>query len=444
MSAFPITDHSPVLYSGPPPARSEVVVIGAGVIGICTALYLAQAGHQVTVIEKGRVAGEQSSRNWGWIRQQGRDPAELPIMKEANALWRDLARQTNVDFGLRQGGTTYIARTLKERDGFAAWLPHAQACGVDTRMLSRAEIKAQYPDIKDPIAGALHTPSDLRAEPWLAVPALARIARRAGVRIVENCAVRMLDIEAGRVSGVMTEAGRIKTSQAVLAAGAWSALFLRNHGVSIPQLAVRENVAATTALPEITPGAVADPQVSIRRRLDGGYTLAPSGIAELFIGPDAFRALPKYLPQLLATPFKQTCLPAAPKGFPDAWDTPRRWAADQVTPFERMRILNPKPNMSQLTRAAKRLAGTFPNLPAFRLRTTWAGMIDTMPDVVPIVDHCADLPGLIIGTGMSGHGFGIGPGMGKVLAALVTGDRVGHDLHRFRFSRFSDGSRIKL
>jgi glycine/D-amino acid oxidase-like deaminating enzyme len=71
-------------------------------------------------------------------------------------------------------------------------------------------------------------------------------------------------------------------------------------------------------------------------------------------------------------------------------------------------------------------------------------MIDTMPYVVPVIDACAALPGLWIGTGLSGHGFGIGPGVGRVLASLVAGDAPGHDLARFRLSRFSDGSPIRL
>ena len=70
-------------------------------------------------------------------------------------------------------------------------------------------------------------------------------------------------------------------------------------------------------------------------------------------------------------------------------------------------------------------------------------MIDTMPDIVPVVDSCAPIPGLVIGTGMSGHGFGIGPGIGRVLAALVMGDAPGHDLSRFRADRFSDGTPIR-
>jgi glycine/D-amino acid oxidase-like deaminating enzyme len=89
-------------------------------------------------------------------------------------------------------------------------------------------------------------------------------------------------------------------------------------------------------------------------------------------------------------------------------------------------------------------ARAFPGLGRPRLKTVWAGMIDTMPDVVPVVDHAASIPGLTIATGMSGHGFGIGPGMGRVLADLMRGRAPGHDLARFRLSRFSDGSKIDL
>lgn len=444
MQAFPISEATPISYAAPLPERAEVVVIGGGVIGVCTALYLAQGGHDVVLLEKGRIAGEQSSRNWGWIRQQGRDPDELPIMVEAIGRWQELAKQTNQDFGLRQGGVTYFAQTAKQLARYEVWLPHAHAQGVDTRILTATEVSALFPGIRGQIAGALHTPSDMRAEPWQAVPALAAIARRAGARIREGCAVRAVDIAAGRICGVITEAGSLATSNVVLAGGAWSSLFLRNHGVSIPQLSVRESVAATQPLPEVSMGAAADNRVAFRRRADGGYTLSPAGISELMIGPDAFRALPKYLPQLRAAPFKQSYLPAAPRGFPDAWGTPRSWSADARSPFEDMRVLNPAPNMGQIRRLLRRFATLFPTLPPARARSVWAGMIDTMPDVVPIVDHMPQIPGLVVGTGMSGHGFGIGPAMGRVLAALVTGDPLGHDLTRFRSTRFDTPGAVRL
>ena len=117
---------------------------------------------------------------------------------------------------------------------------------------------------------------------------------------------------------------------------------------------------------------------------------------------------------------------------------------DAPSPFEAMRILNPAPNARKVAELARGLAQTFPELGTVEVATAWAGMIDTMPEVVPVVDHAASIPGLIIATGMSGHGFGIGPGFGRVIADLVMGDDPGHDLRRFRLSRFSDGSRLEL
>src|SRR5438093_5573528 len=143
----------------------------------------------------------------------------------------------------------------------------------------------------------------MRAEPWLSVLAIARLAARKGVKIVENCAARILEISAGRVSGVWTEAGHIETSCVLLAGGVWSSLFLRRHGVSIPQLSVRSTVAATEPMPEVHAGAAAEDRIAFRRRQDGGYTLAPGGGSLLYVGPDAFRHATKYLPGLMANPF---------------------------------------------------------------------------------------------------------------------------------------------
>ncbi len=431
-------------WPGPPPSDADVVVIGGGVIGVCTALFLARAGKRVVLLEKGRIAGEQSSRNWGWIRQQGRDPDELPIMVEAGRLWRELAAETNVDIGLTQNGVTYLARSDADMARYASWIPHAQACDVDTTLLSARQVADLIPNMATPCAGAMYTASDMKAEPWAAVPALAGIAARAGATLVENCAVRTLDLEAGQIAGVVTEAGRISCSEVVLAGGAWSSLFLRRHGVALPQLSVRATVAALHAAPMPYMGAAADNRIAFRPRADGGYSVAAGGFHELFVGPDAFRVLPKYLTQLRADPFGTRFLPAAPKGYPDGWGTPRKWSGDDASPFEAHRVLNPAPNLRKVGRLVEDFGKMFPQLGSVQVKSAWAGLIDTMPDVVPVIDRIATIPGLTVGTGMSGHGFGIGPGVGRVLAALVLGDDPGHDLTRFRFARFGDGSPMRL
>ncbi len=442
MSQAPITEAAPVRYPGPPPERADLVVIGGGIVGVTTALFAARKGLSVALVEKGRIAAEQSSRNWGWIRQQGRDPAELPIMMEANRLWPELARETNEEIGLRQTGVTYLARDDAAMARFEAWLPHAREHDLDTHPMSREEVAEMLPGAAADWAGGLRTPSDMRAEPALAVPALARLAVRAGVQIVENCAARGVDREAGRVVGVVTEQGRIKAGAVVLAGGAWSSLLLRREGIAIPQLSVRATAAATEALPEVHGGGAGDDRLAFRRREDGGYTIASAGFHELFVGPDALRAFGSFARQWLADLGGTRLRAAAPRGYPDAWSTPRRWGEDEASPFERMRVLDPAPNRRMLARIARDFARAFPALGPVRLRAAWAGMIDVMPDVVPVVDE-SPLRGLWICTGMCGHGFGIGPAMGRIMADLVTGAEAGHDLARFRFGRFTDGSRLK-
>lgn len=103
---FPFSEADAVQHSGPLPQKSEVVIVGGGVIGVSTALYLARNNIEVTLLEKGRIAAEQSSRNWGWIRKQGRDADELPIVMEACRLWQELAQECGEDIGLQQTGVT--------------------------------------------------------------------------------------------------------------------------------------------------------------------------------------------------------------------------------------------------------------------------------------------------------------------------------------------------
>lgn len=440
---FPFTLQSLPEHCGALPNSCDVVVIGAGIIGVMTAWELAKTGLRVVVLEKGRVAAEQSSRNWGWIRSQGRDPAELPIMAEAAAMWQQMARDSPEDIGLRRTGVAYLASKPDEVGRYEDWLSNSKAHGFDSRILSGEEAANLVPKSAKSWAGALWTQNDMRAEPWVALPALARAAVRDGVQIVEGCAVRALDIAGGKVAGVETEHGRISAPEVVLAGGAWSQLFLRRHGISIPQLSVRATVAATESLPDVFQGGAVDDRLAWRRREDGGYTLAPPDFHELYVGPDAFRALRSYAKPLIADPFGTRFLPAALTGFPDAWGTTRNWAADEVSPFEKMRILNPAPNAGKVTNLARDFAATFPELGPVKIRTAWAGMIDTMPDAVPVVDR-APLDGLTIATGMCGHGFGIGPAFGRIVARIVRGAAAGYDMRRFRFGRFTDGSKLVL
>jgi len=440
---FPIGLHTSPQFATKPPRDTDVVIIGGGIIGIMSAYFLAQRGLRTCVVEKGRVACEQSSRNWGWIRQQGRDAAELPIMMEANRLWHEIAAKLDTDIGLTQGGITYMSRTEKRAAGFERFTKIAAEHGLDTRLLSSKDLRQHIPGMQRDFVMGMVTPSDLRAEPWLAVPAIARLAASVGVEIVEHCAVRSLDISAGRVSGVVTEHGRISAPHVLLAGGAWSSLFLQNHGISIPQLSVRATVVATQPMEQVYTGGATDEHIAFRARQDGGYSLATGITHDLYLGRDAFRHAPKFWPAFKQDPFNNRLIPMGPKDFPDAWGIDRAWGSGP-SPFEKMRVLNPPPSQKALGVIYREFHALFPQLPKIETKRVWAGMIDTMPDVVPILDHCPDLDGLTIATGMCGHGFGIGPAIGRVMADMIQGKPTGYDLSRFRFSRFTDGSPIDL
>lgn len=202
------------------PKSSDVVVIGGGIIGIMTALFLAKDGISVTVCEKGEVGHEQSGRNWGWVRIMGRDPGEIPLGLESMRLWSEMDKLVGGDTGFTRSGIVYVADTPAALAQHEAWLDHAGQYQLDSRLLSSREIESVLPGCKRAFAGALFTPSDARAEPQKAVPAMARALRRHGGAVLTRCAVRGIETTAGRVSAVVTERGTIACSLVVLAGGA--------------------------------------------------------------------------------------------------------------------------------------------------------------------------------------------------------------------------------
>ncbi len=424
------------------PKQADVVIIGGGIVGVSTAWFLAKQGVDVVLCEKGHIAGEQSSRNWGWVRAQGRDRRELPMMIESLNIWRRLEVEIGEDVGFNQGGCLYMARSEKDLRKYADWLPTAKEFGLDTQIIEGKELDKHVNDASNRWLGAMYTASDSRAEPHKAAPAIARAAMRSGAKILTSCAVRGVETEGGQLSAVVTEHGTIRTSTALCAAGAWTSMFCRSLGIAVPQLKVRGTVARTSPADVILNGNVYDEKIGIRRRQDGGYTIAHGLILDHFLTPSTFRFALKFLPALVHE-FSSLRLSFG-RPFFEELATPPTWALDEESPFERTRVLNPPQNSGALKKIRKSLDEVFPQLAETRIVESWAGMVETTPDVVPIMCENDTVPGFHIATGLSGHGFGIGPGAGKALAGLLTNTNVGIDLSPFRLSRFYDGSPMIL
>jgi glycine/D-amino acid oxidase-like deaminating enzyme len=438
-----ITEQSPLIFNDALPDAVDVVVIGAGIAGTATSYFLAQHGLRVALCEKGRVAGEQSSRSFGWIRQQGRDPAELPIMMESNRIWRGLAEETGeADLSFNESGCYYFAESQASLAHYEQWHELARQHQLDTQMLTADRLRTQFPDLQGNWVGGMTTPSDGSGHNFTAVTALARAARRRGVAVIENCAVRTVDIEAGRVTGVITEKGRIRCAKAVLAAGVWSTHFAANAGINLPQLASCSTAARTERCPEVYSGTLSLNGLSLNRREDDSYTVSSSDHSLHFLSPASFKYFTKFFTLLKLSASSVELKIKAPPGYPGAWNSPRRWAGDETSPFELMRVVNPPASPTAVKRIEERMPQRCPALKNVKLAEAWSGMIDVTPDALPTLGEDPALKGLYIATGLSGHGFGIGPAIGRIVADLVREAPPGHDLQRFRPTRFFDGSAI--
>jgi len=422
----------PLLHPAPLPSRADVVVIGGGIVGASTALSLAERGISVALCEKGHIGGEQSSRNWGWCRKMGRDLAEIPLAIESLRLWEGMNARTGAETGFRRTGIVYLSERARSLAQQEAWLAAARDFEIDSRMIGAAEIDRLLPGSSRHWHGALYTSSDGVAEPEKATTAIANAAAVRGAAIVEQCAVRGIETAGGSVSGVVTEQGAIRCNQVVLAGGAWSSLFCGNLGIRFPQLKILGSVMRTAPFTGPTP-AVGAGNFAFRKRADGGYTIAQRNANLVQIVPDSFRYFADFLPSLVRQ-WHELRLRIG-RRLIEEWRIPRRWDLDSVTPFERVRVLDPEPSEPVLRQGLYNLKRAFPHFAEMKVVEAWGGLMDVTPDAVPVISAVDALPGFYISSGFSGHGFGIGPAAGQLMADLLTGARPLVDPKPYRLQR---------
>ncbi len=342
-------------------------------------MFLARQGVSTVVCEKGQFAGEQSSRNWGWVRRMGRDERELPLIVEAMRLWEGMQSLVGADVGYRRTGILYLCEDESDVAYHEGWLQRAGEFAFDTRIVRGEALWRHCCRVPRERSMQRSTrPATVGLNLQKAAPAIARAAAAAGATLIANCAVREIETGGGKVSGVVTEHGRIACRTVVVAGGVWSTKLLRTLGLRLPQLGVRASVLRTAPVDGGPDGAAWGENFAYRKRLDGGYTIANGSQTRHDIVADSFRYFADFLPAMrLNWRDLRLGLGATVTGLPMKGRAP--------SPFEQTRILDPLPLAWPLASAFAAMKAAFPVLERVPVVQQWAGMIDATPDAIPVI-----------------------------------------------------------
>ena len=403
-------------------------------LGLSSAHELARRNLSVVLVESGRVGGRQSGRNLGFVRQQGRALAELPMMMAANQRWRGLGQELGSDVEWRMGGNLRLTNDPGLASRYEKWAAGAASLGLDSRVVSRAEVASILPGVSEKWLLGIFTASDGHADPGATCRAYAAALRARGVQVCEGVPVRKITRAGGSVTGVTTPFGELKAGVVVLAAGSASARLARGAAVDIPQQLVSQTVILTEPVPAVTQAAAWTGELFIRQDARGCLRLAASTRNEIVLDPAGIRHAARFLSGYLANR-SQLRVPLDPASLARALLRPVHASRGGESP--------PRPRFGDVRFCLERVLRYFPGLGAVRLRRAWAGEIEVTPDALPVIDGGGGPSGLVIATGMSGHGFGLAPIVGRVVADIAEGAETGFDLRPFRLTRFHDGSRLE-
>lgn len=423
---------------GPLPQRADVVVIGAGILGIMTAINLVERGLSVVVVEKGFIAGEQSCRFYGQVMTYKMPDATFQLHHLGKHRWREMNAKVGVDTSYRTQGRVEVPFDEEDLENVRAWIAAKnQEVGSDipfkTRIIQGNELEQRLRGASShwSIAGFEEDSGSLDAE--IASFVMAEYAKKIGVRIYTNCAARGLETQAGAISDVVTEKGAIKTSRVVVAGGAWSRLFMQNLGVDVPTLPAYQSQQLISAAANAPGGNVALPgNIYFREQADGTYATSPRVVVAPVV-KESFTYGYKYLP-LLAIPDFPVHI-ALNEQLINSFVQPTHWKLDEVSPFEKNRLMTAAPDIPELNASLVKLKAEFPAFKDSQLLDQWSGAMAIAPDENPIISMVNEYPGLVINTA-TGWGMTESPVSSELTADLLLGKEPVLDPKPFSLYRF--------
>ena len=369
-----------------PVDSADVVVIGAGVSGLSSAYFLARAGKDVIVVEKGTVGGEASGRSGGMISERVDDPPLIPLAVESVRLWATMDEELGYPTEFTHQGRLQVAVTEEEMGGIISERDVAQRHGIGVDLLDASEIRELIPWISERTLGGTFFPNGGHANPQRSVQAFAWAFQDRGGRLYQNTAVTGMKVVDGRISSVETTAGTIEADVVVAAAGPQTGLLADMVGVHVPVAPARVEMLATAPLEPLFDIALAGNGLYGRQATRGNL---------LFGGG------------------------------------PHEWIDVGLTSDPG------KPNTPLIRNIARRLADLLPGVADVPVLRSWAGVVEQAPDYLPIID-ILDSPSNYVVVTASAHGFGLTPATGRVVSELVLHGESSVDISGLALNRFAD------
>lgn len=366
-----------------------VIIVGGGLMGAATAFFLARRGVPVTLLERSLIGSGATLASFGNIRRQGRYLPQMPLAHRSLALWGQIDALLGQDVEFRATGHIRLAfdeTSVADMERFAS---AARPCGLELELLTPSMIARRFPYLSDRAIAASFSPLDGSGNPRLIAPAFARAAARLGAKIVENAeATQITRTDHGFC--VTTPKGKFHAETLQISAGAWGARLSEQVGEPVPMQAFGPQMGVTEPLPYRIPPVVG---VWSQSKAEGVYFRQVER-GNIVFGGGA------------------------------------RVPVDLDPGHARVDPANTVAQIPYLTRICPALADA-------SVIRTWSGCEGYTSDMLPVMGPSAQVPGLYYAFGFCGHGFQLGPGVGDVMAELITTGRSDTPLAPFAISRFA-------
>jgi sarcosine oxidase, subunit beta len=377
---------------------TDVVIIGGGIVGSSVAYHLAEAGcTNVLIVEREAHQGLGSTgKSAGGVRAQFATEINIRMSLYSIGFFKQFQEETGQDVGYRPHGYLFVATEQRHLDYLNANREKQQACGLNNvEVLSRENIVEILPQMRaDDVVGGSFCPTDGFVDPYSMMTAFASRARERGVKLWLGTEVTGIDVEGGRVSGVVTSRGRVATRAVVNAGGPWAGVVARLAGVEIPVTPLRRQLVHTQPfdqLPKRLPMVI---------DMSNGFHFRPEGPGFLLAWPDEHETT----------------------GFNTQFDS-------EFIEKILIRAVNRVPCFAE--------AEVNP-------RRCWAGLYEVTPDHHAIIGPAPGVEGLFLANGFSGHGVMHSPATGRIVSEQVLHGRARTiDATPLRLERFAEGQQLE-